>query len=62
MKALRPAAHSGKLVDPAEVVEDFGPWADDVWEAGKAHYGFCAVRDAATLRKIYPPQLPNCVR
>ncbi len=46
----------------AEVVEDFGPWADDVWEAGKAHYGLCSLRDAATLRKMYPPGVPNCVR
>ena len=46
----------------AEVVEDFAPWADDVWEAAKAHYGLCSVRNAATLRKIYPRPLPNCVR
>lgn len=46
----------------AEVVEDFGPWADDVWEAGRGHYGLCSVRDAATLRKMYPRQLHNCVR
>ncbi len=42
----------------AEVVEDFGPWTDDVWETAKAHYGFCSVRDAAALRKIYPRQDP----
>jgi len=46
----------------AEVVDDFGPWADEVWEEGKAHYGLCSLRDAATLRKMYPPQVPNCVR
>ena len=46
----------------AEVVEDFGSWADDVWEAGKSHYGFCSLRDAATLRRMYPCQVPNCAR
>jgi hypothetical protein len=46
----------------AEIVEDFGPWADEIWQAAKPHYGFCSVRDAATLRKMYPRKLPNCVR
>ena len=62
VKVFRPrhAPASGSV--QADVVEDFGPWADDVWEAGKAHYGLCSVRDAATLRKMYPRQIPNCVR
>ena len=45
-----------------EVVEEFGPWADGPWEANKANYGLCSLRDAATLEKMYPPQIPHCVR
>jgi hypothetical protein len=46
-----------------EVVEQFGPWADEVWEAARPHYGFCSVRDAAALAKIYPRHdLPTYVR
>ncbi|MEI8372068.1 MAG: hypothetical protein WCJ35_04440 [Planctomycetota bacterium] len=62
MKALHPRRVPVSDSVQVEVVDDFGPWADDIWEAGKAHYGFCSVRDAATLRKMYPRQVPNCVR
>ena len=61
-QVLHPRHISRSEAVGVEVVEDFGPWADNVWEAGKAHYGLCAVRDAATLRKMYPPQGLTCVR
>ena len=38
----------------AETVDDFGTWSDEVWETARPHYGMCALRDAATLRKMYP--------
>ena len=38
----------------SEAVDDFGSWSDEVWEAARSHYGMCALRDAATLRKMYP--------
>ncbi|MGA2034647.1 MAG: hypothetical protein ABSG68_20560 [Thermoguttaceae bacterium] len=44
------------------VVNEFGPWADDVWEAGKHRYGMTAVRDAATLRLLYPAADPRFLR
>jgi len=62
VQALHPRRVPALASVQAEVVEDFDSWADDVWKAGQEHYGLCSVRDAATLRKMYPRQLPNCVR
>jgi hypothetical protein len=45
----------GSLLD-AELVDDFGPWADEIWHACRAHYPLAAVRDAATLRRLYPAE------
>ncbi len=41
----------------ATVTEEarFGPWADDVWLAAKGAYKLLAVRDAATLNQVMPP-------
>lgn len=37
----------------AVVEEDrFGPWADQVWQAAKGHYGFIAVRDAQSMNVL----------
>jgi hypothetical protein len=30
----------------------FGPWADEVWQACRDHYGFLAVRDAQTMNVL----------
>ena len=38
----------------AEVMADFQAWSDEVWETARRHYGMCALRDAATLRRMYP--------
>jgi hypothetical protein len=40
----------------AEIVTDFDAWSDEVWDTARPHYRMCAVRDAATLRKMYPRQ------
>jgi hypothetical protein len=37
-----------------EQVPEFSDWADDLWNASKDQYGFSAVRDAETLRILYP--------
>ena len=37
-----------------EVVPEFGPWADELWERCRGHYSFVETRDAATLARIYP--------
>lgn len=48
---IRPAGGSPLQAD---TVEDFGDWSDEVWEAARSHYGMCTVRDAETLRQMYP--------
>ena len=45
-----------------ELVEEFGPWADALWEACKGEYGLCAVRDTETLRILYPKEDARFVR
>jgi hypothetical protein len=62
VKIRHPLRIPGSESVEAEVVEEFGPWADEIWEASKAQYGLCSVRDAATLRKMYPRDVPNCIR
>ena len=42
--------------------QDFGAWADEVWQASQAMYGMAAVRDAATLRQLYPASDPRFLR
>jgi hypothetical protein len=37
-----------------ERIAGFGPWADEVWQRCRARYSFIGVRDAATLRRLYP--------
>ncbi len=37
-----------------EKVPDFEEWSDRVWETARPHYGMCSLRDAATLRRMYP--------
>ncbi len=38
-----------------EVIGEFGVWTDRLWETAKRSYGLTAVRDSATLEKLYPP-------
>jgi hypothetical protein len=37
-----------------EPVDEFSDWADDLWRRHKTQYGMSAVRDAETLRILYP--------
>jgi hypothetical protein len=37
-----------------ELVEEFGPWADMLWERCAPHYSFIELRDATTLNRVYP--------
>ncbi len=37
-----------------EQVDEFSDWADDVWQHSRNQYGMTAVRDAETLRILYP--------
>lgn len=38
----------------AEVVHEFGPWADDVWEENKHAYTALAKRNADTMNRLLP--------
>jgi len=39
---------------PVEMAASFGGWGDEVWERCRAQYGMAAVRDGATLDRLYP--------
>jgi len=51
LAAWRGRGLGNALVD---VVPEFGPWADDLWQRCRGHYSFVEVRDAATLARVYP--------
>jgi len=39
----------------AKPVDDFNVWADEIWETSHRAYELTALRDAHTLRQLYPP-------
>jgi hypothetical protein len=39
----------------AEVVDCFGPWADELWHACAGRYSFVAVRTSEVLNRVYRP-------
>ena len=47
---------------PLEAPASFAGWADAVWERCRARYAMAAVRDAATLDRLYPPSDPRFLR
>ena len=49
----RPAAFSRGF--PATRVQEFGPWADALWDTCKDAYSFIALRNRDTLNVLYPP-------
>jgi hypothetical protein len=46
----------------AKQVDEFGDWADEIWTTAKADYAMAAVRDAPTLRALYPTTEPRFLR
>ena len=46
----------------AEQVDEFAGWADEVWDSCKDQYGMTAVRDAETLRILYPKDNARFIR
>lgn len=56
----RPKPHV-KMVT-SEAVEEFSDGADELWNQNKAEYGMAAVRDAETLRILYPPEEKKFIR
>ena len=51
LRRARPATAPSISVESAA---EFGDWADRLWEACRNDYGMCAVRNAETLRILYP--------
>jgi hypothetical protein len=47
---------------PLEAPASFAGWADAVWESCRPRYAMAAVRDAATLDRLYPPADPRFLR
>jgi hypothetical protein len=45
-----------------EEVDEFSDWADELWQACASEYRYCAVRDAATLRILYPKENSRFIR
>jgi len=45
-----------------DTIDDFSDWADEVWRSSKQRYGMAAVRDAETLRILYPGDKQNFIR
>jgi hypothetical protein len=45
-----------------EIVDEFGPWADELWGACRGRYSFHGVRDSAALNQVFPPGKPGLVR
>jgi hypothetical protein len=45
-----------------ELVPDFGPWADALWERCRARYALIAVRDQRIANILYPPEHPRFLR
>lgn len=45
-----------------EVVSDFGPWADVVWNACAGSFAMIGVRDSRALNALYPAEMPRISR
>jgi len=45
-----------------ECVDEFGDWADRIWDAAKDDYGMIAVRTGEVLRILYPAEDPRFIR
>jgi len=45
-----------------ERVDDFAPWADELWDRAKDDYRMCAVRDCPTLQALYPKDQRKFIR
>ncbi|MBU4398659.1 MAG: hypothetical protein KKE86_04915, partial [Planctomycetes bacterium] len=46
----------------AEPVDEFSDWVDELWNSSKERYGMSAVRDAETLRILYPKNNDGFIR
>jgi hypothetical protein len=52
---LPPLIRGPREARAAQLVNQFGPWADKLWESCKREYSFIGARDSDTLNALYPP-------
>ena len=57
--SYRAPSHQGLTV---EQVDEFSDWADELWQAFSPEYPYCAVRDTANLKILYPREDPRFMR
>ena len=65
VKGLYALCHRGFALPDSittETVEEFGDWADELWETCQDQYGMSAVRDCETLRILYPKEKEKFIR
>ena len=56
-----PSYHTDNSVTWEEV-DEFGPWVDEIWKTGRTETTLAAVRDAAVVRTLYPPDDHRFIR
>ena len=61
-QACRGSRSSKVAADDVEPVAEFSDWADELWESCRRQYGMSAVRDAETLRILYPKNNDKFIR
>jgi hypothetical protein len=62
IQALRARHSPANAASVAETVDEFGDWATTLWNAHKQDYGMVSLRDADTLRVLYPPAEEKFIR
>jgi len=65
IRALYAACYRG--IPPAprftmELVDEFQDWTDELWNAQRAQYGLCGVRDRTSLQMLYPRDARKFIR
>lgn len=60
--AIRFMQPDAQAPNDVEIVSEFAEWADDLWTRCHAAYAMVAVRDAATLKILYPADSPRFVK
>ncbi len=61
-QAFRAGGASDVPAADAEPVGEFADWADELWQSNRGQYGTSAVRDAETLRILYPAENQRFIR
>jgi hypothetical protein len=46
----------------AEIVTEWGPWADEIWDRVRASFSFAICRDRRTLQDLYPASETRVIR